>query len=112
MYNNRQLYHLYCHEFIVILGLSMNSEAIDPDGPDDDEDDFVREDARPAGKSQFYIACYPVQTELNRIINSEKNNNNKIRHQTCLRKLLLSIIINNKFAALGHYWEPLRNSTA
>ena len=27
---------------------------------DDDEDDFAREYARPAGKSQFYIACYPV----------------------------------------------------
>ena len=38
----------------------MNWKAIDPDGPDDDEDDFAREYARPAGKSQFYIACYPV----------------------------------------------------
>ena len=60
MYNNRQLYHLDCHEFVVILGIIMNWKAIDPDGPDDDEDDFAREYARLAGKSQFYIACYPV----------------------------------------------------
>ena len=53
MYNNRQLYHLDCHEFVVILGISMNCQwkAIDPDGPDDDEDDFARDDARSAGKS-------------------------------------------------------------
>ena len=51
-----QLYHFNCHEFIVILGFSIsdwkkdvNWEAIDPDGPDDDEEDFAREDARPAG---------------------------------------------------------------
>jgi hypothetical protein len=110
MYNNRQLYHLDCHEFVVILGISMNWKAIDPDGPDDDEDDFARDDARSSGKSQFYIACYPVKTELNRII--RKNNINIIHHQTCLGTLHLFIIINNKFAALGHYWEPLQNSTA
>ena len=110
MYNNRQLYYLDCHEFVVILGISMNWKAIDPDGPDDDEDDFARDDARSSGKSQLYIACYPVKTELNRII--RKNNINIIHHQTCLGTLHLFIIINNKFSALGHYWEPLQNSTA
>jgi hypothetical protein len=97
MYNNRQIYHSDCHEFIVIFGFSIsdwkkdvNWKAIDPDCPDDNEEDFAREDARPAGKSQFYIVCYPGQKELNRMVNSEKINNDIIHHQTCLHTLQLS----------------------